>query len=162
MPLQTTGNFSNTGRFGTVSSIYTTIERVQREENETHTPTTQEEERDTQNFIVNPEKIEEQELNQITEKKYCLDVVQTLFIFFISLLFLIPGLICITIGIIVFNKKLILGLSIVGIGMVLIVIWIVISFAVVVTRRSKYGSEYFYMHLVRRKRIKSELNQQEQ
>jgi hypothetical protein len=159
MPLQTTGNFSNTGRFGTVSSIYTTIERVQREES---TPTTQEEEGDTQNFIVNPEKIEEQELNQITEKKYCLDVVQTLFIFFISLLFLIPGLICTIVGIIVFNKKLILGLSIVGIGMVLIFIWIVISFVVVVTRRSKYGSEYFYMHLVRRKRIKSELNQQEQ
>jgi 4-amino-4-deoxy-L-arabinose transferase-like glycosyltransferase len=159
MPLQTTGNFSNTGRFGTVSSIYTTIERIQREENETsHT----EEETDTQNFIVNPEKIEEQELSQITEKKYCLDVIQTLFIFLISLLFLIPGLICVTIGVFLFKNKLILGLSIVGIGMVFILIWIILSFIVVITRRSKYGSEYFYMHLVRRKRIKSELNQQEQ
>ena len=169
MPLQTTGSGGGsvgTGKFGSVSSIYHNIDRIQRdtlvtqqnERERTSTTEQNENEEEDENFIVNPKKIEELEIEEISNRKFKFDFLQTILIFFIILIFFLPGLISIITGLIILKKKLIFGLILNSIGIFLILISILFSCFIVILRRSKFGNEYFYIHLAKRKRIKSELN----
>eukprot|EP01080_Neovahlkampfia_damariscottae_P011411 gene11411-4578_t len=124
MPLKTVETSVGTGRFGSTACIYSNIDRVQESANEQEEQTSNNEQEnqqlepeqqqvetlnDQENFILTPEKIEQEEVKNIGKQKLIWDIFLVLLTTIITIVLLVPGTGLIIAAICIVKKKLILS-----------------------------------------------------